>query len=1197
MGGRDSLRPDEFPTMAGGTAAIKSDTAAPSSNPSSSDQMMTIEIAPDSPTLITAAPRIAAPGAFGAGEQSLLLPGAVLGQRYEILGVLGQGGMGAVYKARDREVNRDIALKVIRPDLAGNSSILERFKQELVLSHQVTHRNVVRIYDFGDADGMKFITMEYIEGSDLRSIVLEKKKFAPEEAVDIMLQVCRALEAAHGVGVIHRDLKPQNIMRDNSGRVVVMDFGLARLIESNGMTQTGALVGTMEYMSPEQALGSSLDQRSDLFTLGLIFYELLTGKMPFAADSALASLIKRTQERAAPVSQHDKTIPAGLTNIVTKCMERDPKLRYQSATELLNNLEAWQGKRAGATLNFPLSQRPWGQTVPWHWVGGVLALLVLAIVGFLLRSKLSSDNTTTPGPVVSVAVLPLKNASGDPSTDWLGATISEMLITDMGQSASLRTVPSDRVNQILHDLRIAPDATISPETLRRVAEFTTSDHVVWGQYVKLGDQIRIDVTLRDLKQQRNFALKADAANEKELPKVLQQLAESVGENLSLPSTAIKELQAKSLKPSSQSVPALRYYSEGVDFLRQAKFVEAQKSLLAATQQDGNFALAYAKLGQAYANLGYANEAEQAARKAVDLGEDLPPQEKNLITAIHYQTINDTQKAIEAYESVAKVLPEDSDVRFALGDLYNTGGFFDKARENYDKLLARDPKYIEALYGRASVEISSGNSQNALEYLNRALSLSIELGNQQEQSRLLYGLGVAYSTLSKPEEALRNYESALAIQRKLDAKRDIAMTLNGIGQIDDALGKSADAAKSFEEALRLRRELGNKRDIGDTLLDFANFYETRGQNEKALDMLKESLQIQRDVGNQAYEAVCLNNIGMNYADEGRYEDALTYLTQGAELREKLKDPGEIADSNFSMAEILTKLGQYDQALPRYMKALELWRGLNDKRHVAYASYGLGNLFEQQGRLGAALDAKNEAAKTIREVQDQVETAEMLGGYADTLAALGRTQEAEKTATDALELARQVKNQSFIGQNLNALGDTFFYRGNMQEAAARYQQALEIASKANNRRLTLAAKVNLAKLAVQQERSGASIGPLRTLAEQADTAGLKYLSIECSIYVGEALLNTKDYAKAQQELNRALARSEKLGLQLLQAKSHYLLANALRLSGNTQEASRHYSNAHRILDTINTDAKSDTFLKRSDLATIYSESAKWAQNAGT
>src|ERR1700683_1134521 len=303
--------------------------------------------------------------------QATLEPGMVLAQRYEIVEILGQGGMGAVYKATDRELNRTVAIKVIRPDLARDQGIVDRFKQELLLAHQVTHRNVIRIYDLSEADGMKFITMEYVEGENLLTLLHEKKKFAPEEAVEIMLQVCRALEAAHTVGVIHRDLKPQNIMRDKTGRILVMDFGLARTLEGDGMTQSGALVGTIEYMSPEQALAKSLDQRSDIFALGLIFYELLIGNMPFKAESALASLIKRTQERVAPVSDFDHAIPQALSNIVSKCLERDPNMRYQTTSQILADLEVWQGKHAAATLTFEPNVKPFAQTVPWPLLGGI----------------------------------------------------------------------------------------------------------------------------------------------------------------------------------------------------------------------------------------------------------------------------------------------------------------------------------------------------------------------------------------------------------------------------------------------------------------------------------------------------------------------------------------------------------------------------------------------------------------------------------------------------------------------------------------------------------------------------------------------------------------------------------------------------------------------------------------------------------
>jgi len=224
-----------------------------------------------------------------------LAPGTLLAGRYEVLQLLGRGGMGAVYKARDKELDRFVALKLIRPEFARNPEVLRRFKQELILARQVTHKNVIRIFDLGQSDGIKFITMDFVEGHDLRHLLQERGKFPPSEAAKIMLQICRALEAAHAEHVIHRDLKPQNVMLDKRGRVFVMDFGIARSAHLPGMTQTGALIGTPEYMSPEQARGETLDERSDVFSLGVIFYEILTGKPPYPSDTPLATRWKRMQ--------------------------------------------------------------------------------------------------------------------------------------------------------------------------------------------------------------------------------------------------------------------------------------------------------------------------------------------------------------------------------------------------------------------------------------------------------------------------------------------------------------------------------------------------------------------------------------------------------------------------------------------------------------------------------------------------------------------------------------------------------------------------------------------------------------------------------------------------------------------------------------------------------------------------------------
>ncbi len=1096
--------------------------------------------------------------------------------------------MGAVYKANDLELDRMVALKVIRPELAKNPAIIDRFKQELLLSQKVTHRNVIRIYDLGEGDGVKFITMEYIEGEDLRTLIFRHKKFAPEEAVEIMEQVCLALEAAHRVGVIHRDLKPQNVMRDATGRILVMDFGLARNLEGNGMTQSGALVGTMEYMSPEQALAKDLDARSDLFSAGLIFYELLSGEVPYRADSALASLIRRTQERARPISEFDQTIPDGLSRIVSKCLEREKGARYQSAGELLADLQAWSGQRTANAITLQAVQ-PWGQGLPWPWIAGAAVVLILAGTGYLLRDKLlapSTNHATVAVQAQALAILPFHNASGDPAWNWLGPSLGDMLSTDVGQSAHLRTVSPDRLQQVLHDLKIAPDTALDASILHRVAEFANADIVVSGQYAKLGDQIRIDATLQDLKHGRTVSLKAEAPDQQQLSAAVDKLADSIRQNLSLSADLVKELQSQSFKPSSKSVEALRDYNQGVQQVRQGNNLDALKSLQAATTEDPEFALAFSKLGETYSTLGYDSDAEQASRRAMDLSQDLPLAEKYLIEASHARVIKDNAKATAAYENLAKSFPDDIDVQLALGSLYENAGNFDEARQHYAKVLVADGKNVDGLLAMGRIEIKAGNPQASLDPLAKAKNQSIDVNNEEQEALILQATGIAYKHLNKPAEALRNYQDSIAINRRLGQKRGVAASLDEIAQIQDSMGKTDDALKSYNEALDIRRQIGAKKEAGDTIINIASEYTDRGLYDKALPMFKEALQIQRDAGDEAYQALCLNNIGNIYMAKGQNQDAVTYFQQALQIREKLAVPGDIAETLHNLGEVYVNLGQYDQAMTSYMKALDLNRKNGDARGSALQSYSLGVLFQLQGRLGAAVSALQDAVAGFQQSGDHARPlADSLDALADALARTGRGEEAAAPLQQAQGIAHDLKSDALNATLLLTQADVSFYQGDLKTASSFYDQALRSSAHVSEADLSMLSQLGLAKIAIEDGRSGAAISSLGAIVKRANEQGRSYLSLDASVAMANAMVGRRDYDRARQELDRDLARSEKLGTRVLSAKIHYLIGEVCRLTGNPSEATLHYRQATTVLDAIKAEPGAEHVAERFDLQPIY------------
>src|ERR1700756_4360522 len=491
-------------------------------------------------------------------------PGTVLGGRYEIFALLGQGGMGAVYKARDNELDRLVALKVIRPELTTNPEILKRFKQELILARQVTHRNVIRIFDLGQSDGIKFITMDFVEGQDLHALLRESGKFPPEQTARIMLQICRALEAAHAEGVIHRDLKPQNIMLDANGRAYVMVFGIARSAFLPGMTQTGALVGTPEYMSPEQAKGEKLDERSDLFSLGAILYELLNGVSPYYSDTPLATLWKRIQEKAKPLIELDPSVPKPLSDIVAKALEIEPENRFASAQEFAQHLESWLGispSLIGSITDQALVPLVVHKPI-WKYTAIAAMVLLLAVAGVgLPRKFFSGSSTKIAHQPVSVLVADFTNHTGDPIFD---DTLEPMFNFALEGASFINAFNRGNARKLAGQLP-HPTEKLDEQPARLVAVRQGIGAVITGELSRRGDKYSLSATALDTVSGNVIAkAEATAGNQDEVLLTIPKLAAPIRKALGDTTPESVQLNAAAGPFTAASLEVVHDYGVGME---------------------------------------------------------------------------------------------------------------------------------------------------------------------------------------------------------------------------------------------------------------------------------------------------------------------------------------------------------------------------------------------------------------------------------------------------------------------------------------------------------------------------------------------------------------------------------------------------------------------------------------------------------
>jgi tetratricopeptide (TPR) repeat protein len=738
---------------------------------------------------ISDAPTIGTPGgsAFSknagwdrsAATAAILDIGQVIAGRFQILEMLGLGGMGAVYKAYDRDIDRVIALKCIRPELSKNQEIVQRFTQELLLARQIAHKNVIRIYDVRDSGGLKFITMEYLEGRDLGSVTEERGKLPVPDAVAIIRQVCSGLAAAHAEGVVHRDLKPSNIMLEKNGRVVVMDFGLARAQE-NKLTQTGAIMGTFQYMSPEQAKGEKADARSDIFTVGIIFYELLTGKTPYPSDSSIASLLKRTQEAAVPPSTVDAGIPRALNTIVCKCLERDVTCRYQSIDQVLADLDALQ---QGVTTS-QLPSRLAAQTQRRRfWLLSAVVLIALAAGGFLAWKKFAGRTIARPAPV-SVLVADFTNHTGDPIFD---DTLEPMFNVALEGAPFVNAYNRGDARKVAAKLP-NPTGKMDEQSARLVAVRQGIGTVITGSLSRRGDGYKLAVEALDAQTGNTIAnAETNAANKDgvllAVPKLVAPIRKALGDTT--PESV--QLEAARGTFTAASLEVVHLYGVAMEQQFAGKMEDAFHSFSKAAELDPNFARAYAGMAGTSGNLNRPQDAEKYFKLALAHVDRMTERERYRTRAVYYRKIGNLQKCVEENSELVKQYPADNLGHLNLANCYSDLRNMPKALEEERRAVEITPKGAMQHRNLAVIAAYAGDIQTA----EREAQAALQLNPSYEK---------AYLPLAYAQILQGQLPQAADTYRRLEKVSRLGASFSACGLADLAFyeGRFSDAVRILEE---------------------------------------------------------------------------------------------------------------------------------------------------------------------------------------------------------------------------------------------------------------------------------------------------------------------------------------------------------------------------------------------------------------
>jgi len=835
-----------------------------------------------------------------ASQSASINTGADFGPRYHVESLLGSGGMGKVYKARDRELERIVAIKVLRPDLMTDSMALQRFKHELLLASSISHPNILRIHDLGEYKGIKFISMAYVDGGDLTQVLRKEGRLPLDRVLNIMRQLAAALAAAHGVNVVHRDLKPQNILMGSADHIYVTDFGIAKTLESDrtSVTRTGAVLGTPLYMSPEQVEGKPLDHRSDLYTYGLILYEMLTGVLPFSGDTTFQLMYQRVHQLPKRPELVIPDLPPYLSRICLKCLEKDPANRYQSANEILVDLEFKHAPTHTRTVQITLPAIP--QKL-WLISGAAVVVLFAGLLAvpqvrdFIFRHKSAEAISGIPSLQRGkfVAVLPMRILGDQNSLGYVADGLVEELSAKLFQLHDMHTASASEVQ------KARPSSSLND-----VARQLGVNLVVSGTIQGSGDKLRIVASLDDVAGGRRVWTQEFSGVQQDLLTLEDQIYAGIVEALALKPTS--EESARATPHPTENIEAYDLYLKGRSAMRSQQDVKNIQSAVGlyeqALKKDPNFALAYAGVADASLVMYHekkdsfwSQKALAAAQQAERLNDNLP--EVHFSLGSVYTASGKGAEAVSELKRALQLAPNSDDGYRGLGKAYLALGQKDLALQAYQKAIDLNP-YYWVNYNNAGLAYSDlGEYDKALAAFQRITEL------EPDNSFGYLNTGMVYFQQGKYDQCIPFFQKSIHIQPH-------SMAYSNLGTAFFFLKRYAESVPMFEKAVEMNPNdsmlVGN---LADAYRWYNQLDKANATYDRAISLSFKQLQV------NPRDASVLDGLGLCYAKKGDAIQALDFMR-----RARAVSPDDVSII-YDQAEVFAITGRTAEALKALREALQ------------------------------------------------------------------------------------------------------------------------------------------------------------------------------------------------------------------------------------------------------------------------------------